>query len=315
MMTMAAGVHTHATTIEVIEPAPPEVAAGADVVLKVKLSCAAGCDLGGMPLRATTADETVVGREPGTCAGQNETTEITLEAPRRVGEHVWSVVFGPHEVAGVRHDEASLPVRISTIPCATSLAVWAIPSPVVMGERFAIKVGAKSSAGVALTGGVVGVCDESGAVVAHGCLGEAPLPGTSALFWTDIELLAPVTEGTYAWSVTFEPQELELPHEGASTTFSASIVGPPEHRLTIKVIEKDTAAPIADAQVRLGAFRAATNRSGLAEVDMPKGIYALNIWKVGYEAPARTVELDDNVFVEVEVVLLPEENPDAAWLM
>ncbi len=312
---MAADVHTHATTIEVIEAAPAEVAAGTDIMLKVKVSCAAGCDLGGMPVRVTAADGTVVGSKPGTVAGQDKATDITLEAPRRVGEHTWSVVFGPQDVAGIRHEATPLPVRISTIPHATSLAVWAIPSPVVMGQRFAIKVGAKSAAGVALTGGSVEVRDESGAVVADGCLGETPLPGTSALYWTDIELPAPVTEGMHAWSVTFEPQELELPHECASTTFSASIVRPPEHRLTIKVIEKETAAPIADAQVRLGAFRAATDRAGIAEVDMPKGIYDLNVWKVGYEAPAKTVELDDNVFVEVEVVSLPEEDPDAAWLM
>jgi hypothetical protein len=312
---MSSDARPHATTIEVIEPAPPEVAAGADIVLKVKVSCAAGCDLGGMPVRVTAADGTVVGSEPGSCGGQDETTDITLEAPRRVGERIWSVVFGPHEVAGVPHAAASLPVRISTIPNATSLAVWAIPSPVVMGERFAIKVGAKSAAAVTLTGGTVRICDESAAVVARGNLGETPLPGTSALYWTDIELIAPVTEGMHAWSVMFEPKELELPHEGASTTFSVSIVRPPEHRLTIKVIEKVTAAPIANAQVRLGVFRATTDGAALAEVDMPKGIYDLNVWKVGYEAPTKMVELNHDVFVEVEVVSLPEENPDAAWLM
>ena len=85
--------------------------------------------------------------------------------------------------------------------------------------------------------------------------------------------------------------------------------------VTIKVIEKVTAAPIAGAQVRLGVFRAATDKSGLAEIDMPKGVYDLNVWKVGYDAPTKTVELNDNVSVEVEVVSLPEENPDAAWLM
>jgi hypothetical protein len=312
---MSADVCTHATTIKVIEPAPPEVAAGADVVLKVKLSCAAGCDLGGMPIKVTAVDGAIIDSSIGAVAAFDEATDIVLKAPGRVGDHVWSMVFGPHEVAGIRHDEASLPVRISTMPNATSLAVWALPSPVVMGERFAINVGAKSSGGVALTNTKVEVCDETGAAVARACLGATPLPGTSALYWTDIELLAPVREGMYAWSVKFEPQELELPHESASTTFSVSIVRPPEHRLTIKVIEKDTAAPIADAQVRLGVFRAATDGAGLAEVDMPKGVYDLNVWKVGYEAPTRTVKLDDNVFVEVEVVSLPEENPDAAWLM
>ena len=61
---MTAG--THATTIEVIEPAPPEVAAGVEIVLKVKVSCAAGCDLGGMPVKITAADGyDLVGRSLG----------------------------------------------------------------------------------------------------------------------------------------------------------------------------------------------------------------------------------------------------------
>jgi hypothetical protein len=53
----------------------------------------------------------------------------------------------------------------------------------------------------------------------------------------------------------------------------------------------------------------------LAEVDLPGGVYDLSIWKVGYEAPARTVDLNGDASVEVEVVALPEENPDTAWQM
>jgi hypothetical protein len=198
---------------------------------------------------------------------------------------------------------------------ATSLAVWAIPSPVVAGARFEIMVGAKSSFGAALAGGTIEVCDESAVVVARARLGDTPLPGTGALYWTQLELLAPIKAGLCAWSVRFEPTELELPHEPASSQFSVLIVRPPEHRLTIKVIEKDTSAPIANAQLRLGAYRAATDLSGLAQVDLPKGVYDLNVWKVGYEAPAKTVELNESRSVEVEVLSVPEENPDAAWLM
>ena len=311
---MTADVRAHATTIEMIEPVPPEVAVGAGIILKVKVSCAAGCDLDGTPVRVT-AVEAAVESALGTGALRDETAEITLEAPRQAGDHTWNVVCGPHPSAGIRHGETSLPVRIRTIPHATSLAVWAIPSPVAMGEKFGIKAGAKSSAAVSLAGLNIEVCDETGAVVARGRLGAAPFPGTSALYWTEVELPAPAAEGLYAWSVKLAPGELDLPHEHASTSFSVSIVRPPEHRLTIKVIEKDTAAPIANAQVRLGVFRGATDQSGLAQVDMPRGVYDLNVWKIGYEAPTRTVELNRNISLEVEVLSVPEENPDAAWLM
>jgi len=307
---MTADLRIHATGIEVIGPVPPEVAVGADFVLKVKVSCASGCELAGMPVRVTAADGTVVASELG-----HEAAEITLTAPRHAGDAVWNVVCGPHQSAGIVHDEETVPVRINIMPHATSLAVWAVPSPVVMGEKFEIKVGAKSSAGVALTGATVEVCDEADVVVARGRLGETPLPGTSALYWSEITLLAPDTEGVHAWSVKFAPADLDLPHEQASWNFSVPIVRRPQHRLTIKVVEQVTAAPIANAQLRLGAYRAATDRSGLAEVDLPGGVYDLNVWKVGYEAPARTVELNGNISVEVEVLALPEENPDAAWLM
>src|SRR5260370_1075801 len=94
---------------------------------------------------------------------------------------------------------------------ATTIEVTGPTPPVVTGEKFEIKVGAKSSAGIALTGGLIEVCDEAGIVVAHGRLGEMPLPGTSALYWSEIPLLGPAGEGVHAWLVKFTPADLDLP--------------------------------------------------------------------------------------------------------
>ena len=63
--------------------------------------------------------------------------------------------------------------------------------PVVAGERFTIKVGAKSASARALAGGRVEVCDATGTVVASGALGDAPWPGTEALYWTALDVPAP----------------------------------------------------------------------------------------------------------------------------
>ena len=76
----------------------------------------------------------------------------------------------------------------------SSLAVWDIPTPAA-GERFAIKVGAKSSAGCALGDRRIEVIDGA-TVVAVGRLGDAPWPGTDALFWAEIELRAPDEPGS-----------------------------------------------------------------------------------------------------------------------
>jgi hypothetical protein len=125
--------------------------------------------------------------------------------------------------------------------------------------------------------------------------------------------MAPPAEGLATWSVRFAG--FELPHNGVATAFTVMIVRPPEHILTVKVIEKETAAPIADVELRLGAFRGTTGASGVAEIKMPKGIYDLQMWKVGYEAPPQPVEIGTDTFIEVEALTAPEKDPDARWKM
>jgi hypothetical protein len=316
---MTKDVRTHSSNVELSEPVPPELAVGSDFVVQVKVSCPAGCDLSGAPVTVTGPDGLVMTIEPRAghepASADASLRDIPLKAPLRVGEHAWSVRFPPHESEGVLHEECTLPICLKTKPHGTSLAVWAVPSPVVMGERFAIKVGAKSSAGCELSGKKILVRDQSGAVIAQGSLQDRPWPGTSALYWTEVELPAPNQQGMFWCAVNFAAADIDAPHDGSSSKFSVAIVRPPEHRLTVEVLEKDSKAPIEDAQVRLGAYRAATDPSGRAEVAMPKGTYDLTVWKVGYEAPGRTVDIREDVSIQVEAAIVPPENPDAAWLM
>jgi hypothetical protein len=305
---------THATVIEVSGPA--EVAVGADFVLPIRVSCPVGCDFSGIQIEVTTPDgatPTIVPYIGGPDVAQAH--GIALKAPLRVGDHIWRLACAAHQTDGAHHEAAAVPVTVRARPHETSLAVWAIPSPVVAGQPFAVKVGAKSASGCNLTGMCIAVCDESGDVLAGGALGDAPWQGTSALYWTELALVAPANAGMLTWSVKFDAAGLEVPHDGASSRFSIAIVSPPEHRLTVRVVEQATATPIENAQVRLGAYRAATGESGIAELMMPKGCFDLNVWKSGYEAPATTVAIDADVTVEVAIVAVPEENPDAAWRM
>jgi hypothetical protein len=317
----AAIVRNHCTNVELSEPAPPELAVGSELVLTIKVSCPAGCDLAAMPVTLTGPDGVAVPIEPHSGRDRvGETSEvtlhdITLKTPQQVGEHVWSVRFLPHQSEDVLHEECTLPICVRTKPHGTSLAVWAVPSPVVMGERFCLKVGAKSSAGYPLGARTILISDQSGTVIAEANLRDTPWPGTSALYWTEVEVPAPAAEGMFWCSVNFAAAGIETPHEGASSKFSVAIVRPPEHRLTVEVFEKDTKAPIADAQVRLGAYRAATDPSGRAQLAMPSGTYDLTVWKVGFEAPGRTVAIHDDLSIGVEAAIVPPENPDAAWLM
>jgi hypothetical protein len=303
---------THSTTIELCEPVPAELPVGSALVLQIGVSCSAGCDLAGLPLMVTGPGGEVTTIEP---RSETALRAITLETPPRVGEHSWSIRLPAHESAGVRHAECTLAVSVQTKPNTTSLAVWAIPSPVVMGERFSVKVGAKSAAGCELGGRRIQISDQSGRLLGQGHLQAIPWPGTSALYWTEVEVPAPDREGMFWCTVNFAATDIETPHEGSSSKFSVAIVRPPEHRLTIEVLEKDTKAPIEDAQVRLGAYGAATDPSGRAEVALPDGSYELTVWKVGYDTPGLTVDVHDDVSVRVEAVIVPPANPDAAWMM
>ena len=240
---------------------------------------------------------------------------IALKAPLRVGEYVWRLSCAAHKSSGWHHDAYLLRVPVRVRPHETSLAVWAIPSPVVTSRPFAIKVGAKSAAGCDLTGMPIAVRDTAGSMLASGILGDTPWPGTSSLYWTELTLIAPAEAGMFSWSVEFAAADLALPHQGSSSRFSIAIVDPPEHRLTIKVIAQETASPVENAQVRLGAYRAATDGSGLAQIMVPKGAYDLNVWKSGYDAPTAAIVIDADLAVEIAMALIPEENPDAAWQM
>jgi hypothetical protein len=161
----------------------------------------------------------------------------------------------------------------------------------------------------------IAVCDEAGAVLASDVLGDKPWPGTSALYWRELALIAPADAGIFSWLVEFAAADLALPHRGASSRFCIAIVDPPGHRLTVKVVERETATPLANAQVRLGPYRAATRDTGSAEILLPKGSYDLSVWKPGYNAPTITITIDADTTIEVAIAPVPEENPDAAWLM
>jgi hypothetical protein len=325
---MSAGAAGHATVIAADGPA--EAAVGAKFELTVAVSCPAGCDLSGVPLEITAPDNASAAAPLSSSAcggglGRGEDTEpgadlaavrrIALKAPLRPGEHVWRLSCAAHESGGWHHGAGLLRVPVRVRPHETSLAVWAIPSPVVTGRPFAIKVGAKSAAGCDLTGAQVAVRDGAGVVLASGALGDTPWPGTSALYWTELSLTAPAEAGMFSWSVKFAAADLALAHQGSSSRFSIAIVDPPEHRLTVKVVEQGTASPVADAQVRLGVYRAATAGSGLAELMVPKGAYDLNVWKSGYHAPKTTVTIEADLAVEVAVAPAAEEDPDAVWQM
>jgi hypothetical protein len=305
------GMATHQTTVELSQSVPPELEVGADINLKVKVSCPQGCDLRGSSVRVLAADEVMFTSALATYNERtNETEGFTLKGPEQMGEHTWTILFPRHEIEGAVHEESCLAVFFTTRPHTTSMAVWDVPSPVVMNRWFKVKVGVKCSAMCRLAGQLIDIGDEAGAQVGEARLGEAPWRGTSGLYVAEVELNAPTTEGIFAWSAGFAADGPGLPHERVSATFGFRTARPPEHRVTFKVTDKETKIPVENVEVRLGVYRASTDAQGLARLELPGGVYTLHAWKGGYQTPSRTVEVSKDLMIQIEALLSPEKDPD-----
>lgn len=280
---------------------------GAAVVLQVRASSAA-CDLTGGRIEIVAAEDVVATAELIAFRNDvNETAPFTLTAPVRVGAFGWTVRFPSQNIGGIAYGEAVLPISSQTRPHQTSLAVWAVPSPVQIASRFAIMVGARSAGACALGGARIEIRDDTGAVVGEGILGETLWPGSDGLYWTEVMLGGPAREGLQGWSVAFAATDVELPHLGSSAQFSFTAVKPPEHRVAITVIESDVAAPVEKTEVALGPYRAATDKTGLAHIEVPAGTYELAVWKAGFKPGSRIVKIAADAAVQFELVRLPRE--------
>jgi len=193
---------------------------------------------------------------------------------------------------------------------ATSIAVWDLTSPVVVGHRPTLKVGVSCASGCRLSGSAVDVCDDRGDRVAAGRLGSAPWPATAALYWVELDLAAPEREGDLSLSIHATPT---LPHADATSVVTVVVSRPPDHRVTLRVIDKTSGAPLPRVDVRLGRFRAATDEGGIAHVDVPGGPYDIGTWKNGYEMASTTVVVAADTTIDLELTAARE--PDQPYWM
>src|SRR5712691_7803835 len=120
----------------------------------------------------------------------------------------------------------------------TSLAVWDLASPLVINRPAKVKVGAKCSAGCELSGEAIEIHDQTGQMAACARLGSEPWPGTTGLYWAEMDFVTPTTAGAHTWAV-------RSVHGDAFSDFTFITVQPPDHSVTICITEKATKAPLA----------------------------------------------------------------------
>jgi hypothetical protein len=319
----------HPTELDLFEALPAELDVGASFSLAVALTTKSGYELTGAAYKVLQGEEIVAaGVLPPIVRfnpdsndydprngpiDKRDNVRIALGTPREIGLFEWRLVLPEQELGGVAFSEAALTFSFRTAGHKTSLAAWDVPSPVVMGERFSVKVGAKCTACCALNGRQVELRDEKDGVLAVGQLGETVWPDTEGLYWAELAAVAPDHEGLHNCSVAFSACDHALPHQGASATLSFVTVQPGRHRVSVAIVERETKAPIAEAQVRLGYHRGATDASGIARFTAPSGTHRLFVWKADFSAPEQVVDVERDLDLIVEAEALPQEDPYARW--
>lgn len=315
--------------LDVSEPPPEPVDLGARFHFVVAIETDAPVDLAGAPLEVFHGADKVASfvlpaitlRDPQADDYDPRNgpvdfrpgARIELMAPDRVGSFDWRLVLPAGERDGVAWERAELDFSFATAIHRASLAAWDVTSPVVAGQTLSVTVGAKCGAGCDMSGHRIELRDDGGHVVARGSPGDTPWPGTEALYWTKLEAAAPDAPGLRQWSLAFVPAEVGPPHQDASTTISFMVVPPGKHRVEVCVVERETRAPLAEAQLRLGYHRGETDSSGRACFTVAPGEHNLFVWKADHEIPELTLDVAADMEVRLEAIALPPDDPYARW--
>ena len=201
--------------------------------------------------------------------------------------------------------EHSTPAAVT--PHTTSVVVWDVPSAIVAGERFRMKVGIKCSSECSLTTGQFGIYDDEGARIATGTLSDERLAGTTGLHVAEVELEAPAREGLHTWTVT---SAAAVPHAESSTSFGIRVVSHPEYLVRVEAVDTISQTPLSGARVVMHPYRAVTDARGIAELRVAKGAYTLFVSHTSYFTFGLPVQVDAdmNARAELDVEPVPERN-------
>ena len=198
-------------------------------------------------------------------------------------------------------------------PPTTNVAVWDIPSAIVAGERFRMKIGVKGADERDLTNADFGIFDEEGAQLAAGTLPGDLWPGTTGLYVAEVEVAAPATEGLYTWTVTVPStalgtgpaSEADIPHAAGSASFGITVVAQPDYLVTIEAVDQADQAPLSGARIVMHPYRAVTDERGVARVRVAKGAYQLFVSQTRYVTLGLPIDVTADVTARAELSVEP----------
>ena len=234
--------------------------------------------------------------------------EISLKAPLAIGEQTWRAVLPDVEDDDTIFDEIAASFSFVVRAHIARVQVWGMPSAIPAGERFRMKVGVKCTSACNLAGRIVAVFDQGGAEAATGLLREAPSPGTTALYFTEIEATAPASVGSHEWRATTPASASGLPHAAGELTFAIKVVDVPDYEITIEAFDQDKGTPIKGLHVMLYPYSALTGEDGIARIKVAQGSYKLYISGLKYIPYEDIIDATGDVTLRARLSLEPKKD-------
>ena len=286
-----------------VEALPDEVDAGTDITLKVRVECPSRDGLRAASVSVRDRHNAELARTDLEKAdgGIYEANNIVVAAPCVAGEHHYRAVVVAAGRGGAFHEQASTEVRFTVKAHAAQLNVWDVPSTIVAGEHFKVAVGVRCSAGCDLGGKELSIFDQQGLRTGTAKLGHDVWPGTEALYFVELEARAPLTVGSHRWEVRIADWALKLPHAAGSLPVVVRVVRPPDCEVTVKVVDRESQAPIQGARVVMHPFRAVTDDRGIAKVKVTRGPYDLLVSGSKYVPVCTSVEVTADLITRAEL--------------
>jgi hypothetical protein len=193
------------------------------------------------------------------------------------------------------------------------VVVWDVPPAIECGTQFRVKVGVKCTTACRVRGWRAEVRDHDGNTVANAAVGDAVSPGTTALYYVELELRAPDHEGLHAWEVRVPAVDADsaraAAHAASTARFNVRAVPRPECLLKVAAIDAKSQTPVVGAKVVVHPYRAFTDAIGVAELRVPRGPYRLFVSGRNY-VPFRSdgeVNTDLSIRAELDAALGPSD--------
>ena len=185
----------------------------------------------------------------------------------------------------------------------THIVVWDLPTAIECGNKFSVKFGVKCSSECRPDAWVLEVSDSDGNKLSSATLSDEVWPDTSALYYTEVELTAPDSEGLHGWEAKVPATEQDIPHGECVASFNVRVVAAPDCVLTVEAIDRETQTPVEGARVVIHPYRAFTDEHGLAQVKVPKGKYRLFVSGKNYFPFRSDSEVKTDMTIRAELTL------------